>query len=576
MNLVTIGIIGGVVFIGFLVLSFIFTQLYQRARKEVAYVRTGFGGEKVIKDGGMLQLPVLHEVIPVNMNTMKLEIQRAAEQALITKDRMRVDVTADFYVRVKPTAESISTAAQTLGMKTMNPNELRSLVEGKFVDGLRSVASEMEMEELHEKRSDFVQKVQQTVSEDLFKNGLELESVSLTGLDQTDFRHFNPQNAFDAEGLAKLTETIESRRKKRNEIEQDTDLAIKTKNLEAERARLQIVREEEYAKMEQEREIATRRAEQQAQIEQQAAEKERLAEEAKIAAEREVELKRIQSERDIKEQEIERQKAIEQAEIIRKQTIQIAEQERAIAVAEKSQKESEAKAEADRAKAEAIKAEEQVITARDVEVANRSKEVQLIQAQEAAQKEAIKLTVASQAEKEAATNRAQAIQIQAQADADAQKLLAEAKQKQYEVDAKGQRELHEAGNVMSVEQIKMQIQLRLLEVLPDIIEKSVKPLEGIDGIKLVQMNGNMLPNSNEETGSTGNNSLPEQLVQSALKHRMYTPLLDGLMSDLGLGSNVATNITELPQKIMESIKDEKHEVKTTDQPIVMVKTEQTE
>lgn len=248
MNLVTIGIIGGVVFIGFLVLSFIFTQLYQRARKEVAYVRTGFGGEKVIKDGGMLQLPVLHEVIPVNMNTMKLEIQRAAEQALITKDRMRVDVTADFYVRVKPTAESISTAAQTLGMKTMNPNELRSLVEGKFVDGLRSVASEMEMEELHEKRSDFVQKVQQTVSEDLFKNGLELESVSLTGLDQTDFRHFNPQNAFDAEGLAKLTETIESRRKKRNEIEQDTDLAIKTKNLEAERARLQIVRKKNMQK----------------------------------------------------------------------------------------------------------------------------------------------------------------------------------------------------------------------------------------------------------------------------------------------------------------------------------------
>ncbi|EGZ44868.1 hypothetical protein HMPREF9370_1814 [Neisseria wadsworthii 9715] len=54
--------------------------------------------------------------------------------------------------------------------------------------------------------------------------------------------------------LTKLTETIEVRRKKRNDIEQDTDLAIKTKNLEAERTRLQILREEEYAKLEQERE----------------------------------------------------------------------------------------------------------------------------------------------------------------------------------------------------------------------------------------------------------------------------------------------------------------------------------
>ncbi|CAM5225794.1 hypothetical protein ALON55S_01717 [Alishewanella longhuensis] len=82
------------------------------------------------------------------------------------------------------------------------------------------------------KRVDFVQKVQHVVSEDLLKNGLELESVSLTGLDQTAFEHFNPQNAFDAEGLTKLTQAIESRRKIRNDIEQETDLAIKTKNLE--------------------------------------------------------------------------------------------------------------------------------------------------------------------------------------------------------------------------------------------------------------------------------------------------------------------------------------------------------
>ena len=46
----------------------------------------------------------------------------------------------------------------------------------------------MAMEELHEKRVDFVQKVQQVVSEDLSKNGLELETVSLTGLDQTSFK----------------------------------------------------------------------------------------------------------------------------------------------------------------------------------------------------------------------------------------------------------------------------------------------------------------------------------------------------------------------------------------------------
>jgi uncharacterized membrane protein YqiK len=53
-------------------------------------------------------------------------------------------------------------------------------MEGKFVDALRAVAAEMGMEELHEKRTDFVQKVQNAVKADLEKNGLELETVSLT------------------------------------------------------------------------------------------------------------------------------------------------------------------------------------------------------------------------------------------------------------------------------------------------------------------------------------------------------------------------------------------------------------
>jgi len=42
-------------------------------------------------------LPVLHEIIQVNMNTLRLEVRRTNEQALITKDRMRVDVQADFW-----------------------------------------------------------------------------------------------------------------------------------------------------------------------------------------------------------------------------------------------------------------------------------------------------------------------------------------------------------------------------------------------------------------------------------------------------------------------------------------------
>lgn len=127
-NLYQILVLAGIILVALIVIGVIIARLYKRSSKEVSFVRTGFGGEKVILNGGAIVLPVLHEVIPVNMNTLRLEVKRATDQALITRDRMRVDVMAEFYVRVKPTAESIATAAQTLGKKTMSPQELKDLV----------------------------------------------------------------------------------------------------------------------------------------------------------------------------------------------------------------------------------------------------------------------------------------------------------------------------------------------------------------------------------------------------------------------------------------------------------------
>ena len=558
-DLYNVLIIAGIIFVGLVTFGLIIARLYRRSSKEISFVRTGWGGEKVILGGGALVLPVLHEIIPVNMNTLRLEVRRADDQALITRDRMRVDVMAEFYVRVKPTADSIATAAQTLGQKTMSPNELKNLVEGKFVDSLRAVAAEMAMEELHEKRVDFVQKVQQVVSEDLHKNGLELETVSLTGLDQTGFKYFNPQNAFDAEGLTKLTETIEDRRRKRNHIEQDTDLAIKAKNLEAEQARLQIIREEEYAKLQQEREISIRRAEQLAEIAAQEAAKKREAEEARIAAEREIELKRILAARDVENENIQKAQLIQKAQVEQKKTIELAEQDRAIAIAEKSRAESEAKALADQARAQAVKAEEEVVTVRQIQQAERQKAVELVAAKEQAEKDAIAITVAAEAGKQAAADDAEAVRIAAEAEAekvrlkakgeaDAKVLLAQAMEKQYQVDAEGTRAVNEANNVLSSEQVEMQIRLAMLKYLPEIIRESVKPMENIDDIKILQVNGlhgTYAGSCQADVHHEGGNvALSDQVVNSALRYRSQAPLIDSLMNELGIQGGDINGMTQ--------------------------------
>lgn len=568
-NFGNILMMAGIVVVALFTLGMILARLYRRASKEISFVRTGFRGQRVVMNGGALVLPVLHEIIPVNMNTLRLEVRRANEQALITRDRMRVDVTAEFYVRVKPTEDSIANAAQTLGMKTMAPDSLKELVEGKFVDALRAVAAEMAMEELHEKRVDFVQKVQQVVSEDLLKNGLELESVSLTGLDQTSFEHFNPQNAFDAEGLTKLTEAIESRRKKRNDIEQDTQVAVQQKNLQAEQLKLELSKEEEYARLKQSREIAVRRAAQAAEIAREEAERKREAEEAqiiatkqvdmaKIEADRAVQEGRIEMERLLKERDILKAKAVETAEIERRKAVELSEQDRAIAIAEKSKAQSEVQAEADKARSLAVKEEERVITVRETEKAERLKEVELVQARQAAEKQAISITVAAEAEKSAAEDKASAVKIlataeaekrriEASGEAEAEKMRAEAAAASYTVEADGKRAINEADNLLSSEQIAMQIRLALIKYLPDIIRESVKPMEQIDGIKIFQVEG--LGNNGAAHGvaNESGGNLADQVVNSALRYRAQGPLVDSLLKEIGLESGDINGLTKVLQ-----------------------------
>ena len=216
MNLVSIVVLAAAILVGLLLVGLVLSRLFQRASKELAFVRTGLGGQKVVMDGGAIVLPVFHEIVHINMNTLKLEASRAGADSLITLDRLRVDAVAAFFVRVIPSSEGVANAAQTLGQRTMAPNSLKELVEDKFVDALRAAAVSMSMHQLLDKRADFIQAVQNAVSEDLLKNGLELESVSLTRLDQTPIKFFDAQNAFDAEGLTKLTQQTQQRAKERN------------------------------------------------------------------------------------------------------------------------------------------------------------------------------------------------------------------------------------------------------------------------------------------------------------------------------------------------------------------------
>jgi uncharacterized membrane protein YqiK len=542
------------------ILVYLMNWLYRRSSKEVAFVRTGLGGQKVVVNGGAFVLPIIHDVMPVNMNTLRLEVKRGRESAVITKDRMRVDVVAEFYVRVQSAPDAIANAAQTLGHRTMQPEALRELLEGKFVDVLRSVAAEITMEQMHEKRGEYVRRVKQAVAEDLLKNGLELESVSLTGLDQTNMDFFNPSNAFDAEGLTRLTEEIERRKKIRNDIEQDTLIQIRNKNLEAEKLSLAIDQESEAARLEHERDVEVRRALQRAELARERAVREQEAEQAQIAARLEVERARIATERALDETRIKREQEIQRLEVERRQALELAEQQRAVAIAEASKAQSDAQAAAELARAKAVAAEEKVFSARETEVAERKKQIEIIAAQQDAEREGIRLRLSAEAERIAATDRAEARRLDAEGEAEAEKIRALAAKLRYEIEAEGSRQMNEAQNILTPESRASNMRLRLIDKLEGIIRESVRPLEKIEGIKILQVEG--LGGGVPAGGGNGEGrgSFSDSVVNSALRYRAQAPLIDTLLREIGITGGDVTKLADaLGQPVPAGRRDEPSE-----------------
>ena len=575
--------------IAIVVVWILFWWLYRRASKETAFVRTGLGGQKVVVNGGAFVIPVLHEITSINMNTVRLEVVRAKEHALIARDRIRVDVAAEFYVRVGSAPDAVALAARTLGGRTMRPDALRELLEGRLVDPLRAVAAEHTIEELHEHRGEFIRRVKALLDEALARSGLEVETASLTALDQTDRDYFNPSNAFDAAGLTKLTGEIEDRRRRRNEIEQESEVAIQLKNLEAEKHKLEIAREEEYARLEQEREIAVRRAEERAQIAREESGKRRDSEEAEIASRREIDLARVNAEQELNSRRIEAERVVEQerlrkdrevqqsaieselsvdlARIDQQRALAIAEQQRGIAVAEHSREEARATAEAGADRVQAVAAEENLITQRDSLRREREKLLELIEARKDAEKSAVAALVAAETERKEAEERAAAARITteseaartraiAAADADAETVLANAAKLRAEIEAAAQRAMNEADNLLSVEQVGMKVKLAIVDRLQEIIRESVRPMERIEGIKILQVDGlnggaRGSGGSRAEPGGT-NENLAEQVVASALRYRAQAPVVDALLQELGFSAADPHGLTALVRKQVES------------------------
>jgi uncharacterized membrane protein YqiK len=534
------------------VLWWLLSKLYQRSTTDWSFVRTGFLGERVAISGGALVIPVLHEVTRVNMNTLRISLTHLNENALITQDRLRANIEADFYVRVKADKRAVAAAARTLGSRTASVDSMRQLLEARFNDALRTAAAQQPMEGLHENRGAYSTRVRELASQGLESSGLEIDSVSISKLDQAPREFFNPSNAFDAAGLTKLTAEIEDRRRRRNEIERDAQVAIQRKNLAAEQQLLELQKEEEYARLQQEREIAIHRAQQQSQITAESAEMKRASqvaevkadeaiEKAKLSSDRLVREEKVRADREIRQLEIERSQAIEMAETARRKALEIAQQASEIEIAEHSKRRNAALAQAETSRALAVKAEESVISARELERAEREKALALVAAAREAEAKKLAIVQEAQAQQESAQRKAETIRTLARADADADALRRQGDQERHEIEARGRRALNEAENVMSAEAMRLRAKLAAIDRVEAIVRESARPLEHVSDIKIIHVDG-LGGSSNGSAAGANGASLSDQVVNSALKYKLQAPLVSALLQEAGISPDDVVSV----------------------------------
>ena len=329
----------------------VITKLYRKASANMAFVRTGMGGAKVFQDEGSIVLPVVHQIVNVSLETMRLNVERRGPHALITKDNLRVDLSAEFYIKVHANRDDILQAARSLGARNVQPDAVSELVQEKLVSALRTVAATKELVELHSKRDEFASAVQAIVTHDLASNGLTLESVTISSLDQTDPSQLQERNVFDAQGLRKIAEITQKARVERNIIERESERQVQEKNVATAKKVLDLQRDQAEFEAEQKMKVANVRAA-----------REREVAEFKLVQDESVTRRNIEKQKNVETAEVERTLAVEQAEvakqialiakireqqtaeILKKQAVEVAERNKEVAVAEKERERATAQA----------------------------------------------------------------------------------------------------------------------------------------------------------------------------------------------------------------------------------------
>jgi uncharacterized membrane protein YqiK len=149
-------------------------------------------------------------------------------------------------------------------------------------------------------------------------------------------------------------------------------------------------------------------------------------------------------------------------------------------------------------------------------------------------------------ESEAARRRRTVEVLIAEKEAEEVRIAAAAAKVRAEVEAEAQRLLNEAENVLSDASRASLFRRRLLERIEGIVRESVKPMEKIEGIRILHVDG---LGGGGGPGGSSRRSATDEVIDSALRYRVQAPMIDQILAEIGIEGG---SLSQLPGLIREA------------------------
>jgi flotillin len=510
MSIIAITILGGILtIIG--VILILLTKLYIKAPANEALVITGWN-KKIIVDGGGFFIAMFQELMAVPLETMKLVVKKTAEDAFLTNDKLRADISAEFFIKIPKDPEKIQIAATSLGKGTgITTESILKLVEDKLTSALRDAVAKKTLEELHSDRAGFAGEVETAVKNGLVQNGLELEYVTISNLDQANYANLNLNNVFNAQGAKTVAAFTEVAIKDKKKIELDNRLLVQTMEVETTKKINQQKVEEANSNSQKEKDIALAQALATKETREKVALFEQEAETAEIAKNQAVEVAEIQKSKTTELAEIEKAKELAVKSEGKQKEVEVAAIDRLVIVAQKKEEEAAATAKANDAKAKAQTAEESIQTVKVQAIADRAKITTVVAEQAKAEQEKI-----------SANNQADIKAYETQTLASADRKASEDKAAAVTVEADSQKKaaIARAEGKKAEEMIPVEVQKELVKVEAErvmVLEKELKAKSEHAAVSVKLETDLSQINADKEIGIANANALGQALSSADIK-----------------------------------------------------------